>query len=147
MFRPRILATVFAAMSLFSAALPAYAGEKASIGMHDRPNREDAERAKKFQAKVEAKIQKALEKAVAKVKADPTLTAARKDAIITHARIEAKEVKAAAAAVAKDGVVTKEEAKRVRELARVDAKKIKDMIPGPQKAQGPGHARPRRAAK
>ena len=147
MFRPRILAAVFSALTLFSAVAPAYAGERDGIAQHERPNRKDAERALKFQAKVSDRIQKALEEAVAKVNADPTLTVARKAAIITHARMEAKAVKQAAALAAKDGKVTKAEAKRVRELARVDAKKIKDMIPGPRRlpqAQGPGHARPYR---
>ena len=148
MFRPRILAAVFSALTLFSAVAPAYAGERDGIAKHERTNRKDAERAIKFQAKVSARIQKALEAAVAKVNADPSLTAQRKAAIISHARMEAKEVKQAAALAAKDGKVTKAEAKRVRELARVDAKKIKDMIPGPKKlpqAQGPGHDRPHRA--
>jgi predicted ATPase with chaperone activity len=142
MFRTRILATVFAAFTLVAAAAPAYAGEK-----HDRPTRQDAEKATKFQEKVSERIEKALEAAVEKVKADDSLTVARKAAIISHMRVEAKEVKVAAAEAAKDGKVTKAEAKRVRELARVDAKKIRDMIPGPKmlpKANGPGHDRPHR---
>ena len=141
MFRTRILAAVLAAFTL-AAAAPAYAGEK-----HERPTRQDAERATKFQAKVSERIQEALAMAVEKVRANDDLTDARKVAIITRMRIEAKEVKVAAAEAAKDGKVTKAEAKRVRELARVDAKKIKDMIPGPKmlpKAQGPGHNRPHR---